>query len=299
MLTGLEPNYSETFLYRITIRLGDGTKVYALNPTFKTESLTLTPQSPKVISEGNVIVSATSNIDDEEEKVGFEWRRTDWSDDFESRTGTAYLYEGQMEGYIRSLNSNYLWKFRPYYESAYGNRYYGEWKGIDPADFSYFDPTVHTYARIDVQGNRALVRGYAQRGTDNITAQGFKYWKVAANVKSDALRVPSVPRDAMTAEGSGTVMEVELTGLDYGTTYHYAAYVTTSEGETFYGEEKTFQTGDDTTDIIDIPEQSSDAAALPSSSAIYDLSGRRLSAMRKGLNIVRSADGTIRKALMK
>ena len=55
-----------------------------------------------------------------------------------------------MEGYIRNINSNYLWKFRPYYTSNAGNTYYGEWKGLDPSDYSYFEPTVHTYATINV-----------------------------------------------------------------------------------------------------------------------------------------------------
>lgn len=43
----------------------------------KTKELTLTTSLPKVISAGNVIVAAESNLDDEETNVGFEWRRTD------------------------------------------------------------------------------------------------------------------------------------------------------------------------------------------------------------------------------
>ena len=92
-------------------------------------ALVLNTQQPKVISAGNVIVAAKSNLDDEEEKDGFEWRRTDWTDDFASNTGTAYLFDGMMEGYIRNLYTEKLWKYRPYYESADGQRYCGEWVG--------------------------------------------------------------------------------------------------------------------------------------------------------------------------
>ena len=41
-------------------------------------------------------------------------------------------------------------------------------------------------------------------------------------------------------------MSVELTGLEPNTTYSYVAFVTTSEGETFYGKQLTFTTGEDT-----------------------------------------------------
>ena len=238
-----------------------------------TESLTLETQQPKVITEGNIIVAAKSNLDDEEQNVGFQWRRQDWNDDFDSKEGGAYLYDGQMEGYIRSLNANYLWKFRPYYEANDGTRYYGEWKGMDPSDFSYFDPTVHTYAKIAVNGNVATVRGYAQRGTDNIVSQGFKYWQASAGVKGEAHYAPSVPRDAQTVEASGTVMEVDLTGLDYETTYTYVAYVTTSEGETFYGEEQTFTTGENLTGVLPIDNGQ---LIMDNANGVYDLSGRKI-----------------------
>ena len=303
-LTSLKPNstynYSYQVLVPVTTRTGSSTrtetKYFYSSGTITTESLTLETQQPKVISEGNVIVAAKSNLDDEEEKVGFQWRRQDWNDDFDSKEGGAYLYDGQMEGYIRSVNANYLWKFRPYYEANDGTRYYGEWKGMDPSDFSYFDPTVHTYNKIQVNGNTATVKGYAQRGTDNIVSQGFKYWVNASGVKGEAHYAPSVPRDAQTVEASGTVMEAELTALSYETTYHYVAFVTTSEGETFYGEEMSFTTGEDLTGV---EEMTMDNGQWTMPAGIYDLSGRRLARMQRGLNIVRYPDGKVRKVMVK
>ena len=214
-INGLEPNSQFTVEYKF---YANG-REYKSSQTVSTKGLTLTTQKPKVISPGNVIVTAQSNLDDEEEKVGFEWRRTDWTDDFTSNSGTAYLYEGQMEGYIRNLNTEKLWKFRTYYESAKGYRYYGEWVGLDPTNTSYFEPTVHTYAWCNVQGNEAEVKGYAMRGSDNITEQGFMYWPQDAAGSRAAVEgkkhAPAVPDDATTVKATGNVMQAKLKGLNF------------------------------------------------------------------------------------
>ena len=247
-ITGLDPNksYSQTF-YIITKEGGRVSK----SVTYTTKSLTLTTSQPKVISAGNVIVAAESNLDDEETNVGFEWRRIDWTDDFASNKGNAYLYNGTMEGYIRSLYTEKLWKYRPYYTSNAGNTYYGEWVGIDPTNTSYFEPTVHTYANVTVNGNSAEVKGYVQRGTDNVVSKGFAYWEQSQGVKSrEAIAAPSkissLPSNAKSIEVSGSqqVMTASLSNLEYETTYCYVAFVRTSEGDTFYGEEMTFTSGE-------------------------------------------------------
>ncbi|MBR0201464.1 MAG: leucine-rich repeat domain-containing protein [Bacteroidaceae bacterium] len=297
-MTGLMPDNSFEVKYYITVAYGnDESRTYSTtNVQVTTQPLTLETQQPKVISEGNVIVAATSNLDDEEKNVGFEWRRQDWTDDFDSKTGGAYMYEGQMEGYIRSINANYLWKFRPYYEANNGLRYYGEWKGIDPADFSYFEPTVHTYSKVNVNGNTAQVSGYAQRGTDNITSQGFMYWRSSTkSSQSGQRKTPAIPSDAKTIEAIGTVMEANLTDLEYESTYNYVAFIRTSEGETFYGETKTFQTGEDLTSVEEIPANDS----TPRIVARYNIQGHRIGTMQRGINIIRMSDGTVRKVMVK
>ena len=251
--TGLTPNTAYTVAYNSTIKYAGSTFSYSNEYRATTNALTLTTSQPKVISAGNVVVGAVSNLDDAEENAGFEWRRTDWTDDFKSNTGVAYLYEGTMEGYIRNLYTEKLWKVRPYYKSNSGNLYYGDWVGIDPTNTSYFEPTVHTYAKINVDGNRAQLSGYVQRGSDEVRRQGFMYWisesgaRVAADAGLDsrALAASAVPSSAKTIEAEGRVMEVELTGLKPNTTYAYVAFVTTTEGETFYGKQLSFTTGDD------------------------------------------------------
>jgi len=244
-VTKLEPGTTYTVNYEIDVAYGDNgqdTYTYTGAADVTTDFVTLTTQSPKVISAGNVVVSAESNLDDEEAKVGFEWRRMDWGSDFASNTGKAYFYEGTLEGFIRNLNfaDNTLWKCRPYYESEAGKKYYGEWMGIDPMNVGDYEPTVHTYSTVSVDGNTASVKGYVQRGTDNITSQGFKYWKKTSDVPS----VSDIPSNAKTTEAKGTVMEASLTSLDNTSSYDYVAFATTSEGETYYGVIRTLETGE-------------------------------------------------------
>ena len=291
---GLDPNTKYKVDYTIEVAYGENEErkaSYTGSTDITTDKLSMTTQQPKVISVGNVIVAAESNLDDEETNVGFEWRRTDWTDDFASNTGAAYLYEGTMEGYIRNLNAEKLWKFRPYYESNSGNRYYGDWVGLDPSNTSYFEPTVHTYAKVEVNGNRAEVKGYAMRGTDNVTSQGFKYWKSMAGARGAA---SDIPANAKTVEANGQVMTAQLTGLDYESDYCYVAFVTTSENETFYGEMQTFTTGVDTSGIDDAK-----VTEEPVVVARYDLRGRRLDAPQTGMNILKMSDGTTRKVFVK
>ncbi len=240
--TGLTPNTAYTVAYNSTIKYAGSTFSYSNKYRATTNALTLTTSQPKVISAGNVVVGAVSNLDDAEENIGFEWRRTDWTDEFASNTDKAYLYEGTMEGYIRNLYTEKLWKVRPYYKSNDGKLYYGEWVGLDPTNTSYFEPTVHTYARIDQTENKVQISGYVQRGTDTVSKQGFKYWVQEDNARGVGISIPS---GAKTIEAEGRVMEVELTGLKANTTYAYVAFVTTIEGETFYGKQLSFTTGDD------------------------------------------------------
>ena len=291
--SGLEPDENVDLVMSITYR-DVNKKSYTLNlkRTLQKGTVTLTTLQPRVASPGNVIVAAESNIDDEETNVGFEWRRTDWTDDFNSNSGTAYLYEGVMEGYIRNLNTEKLWKVRPYYESASGKRYYGEWVGLDPTNTSYFEPTVHTYATVGVSGNEAEVKGYVMRGSDNTVQQGFKYWPQAAGARGAA--GVNVPGDAQTVTATGNVMTATLKGLQYNTEYCIVAFATTSEGETFYGELQQFQTGIDTAGI-----ESAGATATATETARYDLRGHRLSSPQRGVNIIRMSDGTVRKVVVK
>lgn len=299
ILKGLDPNQSYKVGFILEYSQGNDQKwIYSGMETIKTNSLILTTSSPKVIFPGNVIVAAETNLDEEETNVGFEWRRTDWEDEFASNTGAAALYEGTMEGYIRNLNTEKLWKYRPYYLSNSGTYYYGDWVGIDPTNTSYFEPTVHTYAKIEIEGNTALVKGYALRGTDNVTVQGFMYWKDANQDKAALAprKVTEIPDDAMMVKATGQTMTATLKNLDYESTYSYVAFVTTSEGETFYGDVRSFTTGADLTGIENVEVSTQEQATEV---ARYNMNGYRITSPQRGINIVRMSDGTVRKVMVK
>ena len=299
-LRGLEPDNLYDGLAVVTLTFEDAS--YTKSYSFRTEPLTLTALQPKVVSLGNVIVVAETNLNDEEVNVGFEWRRIDWTEEFESRTGAAYLYEGIMEGYIRSLNAERLWKFRPYYTSNAGNTYYGEWKGMDPSDYSYFEPTVHTYEPLAVTDQSAEVKGYAMRGTEDVTSQGFMCWKKASPQPSPIARgkrASAISDDVIVVEVQGHVMKTTLEGLDYDTEYCVVAFVKTADGEMFYGEQQSFRTTFDPDGIKD-PKDLKDFRDIKDfKDGLYDLSGRKLDKPTKGINIIRMNDGTTKKVLIK
>ena len=204
-IKGLGPNTGREMSLTIAYKDAEGNdKTFTASQTVKTQELTLTTEQPKVVSSGNVIVSATTNVDEEEKNVGFEWRRTDWTSDFASNSGSAVVYGNTMEGYIRNMNTDKLWNYRAYYLSDAGTYYYGDWVGLDPSNTSYFEPTVHTYADISTSGKVALIRGYVLNGTDKVTVQGFKYWKAAnkgnsldIDMKGD-MQTTAIPADAIT-----------------------------------------------------------------------------------------------------
>ena len=326
---GLAPNTDRKMSLTIKYKDAEGKEnTFTTSKTVKTQGLTLTTNQPKVISSGNVIVGATTNIDEEEKNVGFEWRRTDWTAEIASNTGSAILYDGTMEGYIRNMNTDKLWNYRAYYLSDAGTYYYGDWVGLDPSNTSYFEPTVHTYADISTSGKVALIRGYVLNGTDKVTVQGFKYWKAAnkgnsldIDMKGD-MQTTAIPADAITETqvvmrdftlttaipadaitetvaivGAGQqLMNATLEDLDYGSTYQCVAFATTSENETFYGEVQTFTTEADPTGIEGVKEDARSSKPV-TVVACYDINGKQLSAPQKGLNILRMSDGTTRKVV--
>ena len=309
---GLNPNTKYTAKYDVVVAYGQNnaeTKTYTKTVEITTANLTLKTGQPKVVSLGNVIVGATTNVDDAETNVGFEWRREDWSSEIASSTGAAVAYNGTIEGYIRNLNAEKLWRYRAYYLADNGRYYYGDWIGIDPSNTSYFEPTVRTYANVSVKGNTALVKGYTLRGTDKVMVQGFKYWRTANSGNSldvnvdNEVQASSIPADAMAETvdivGSGQqLMNASLKNLDYSSTYHYVAFVTTAENETFYGEEQMFTTEAAPAGIEEVKEGAGSSKAV-TVVAYYDLNGKRLSQPQKGLNILRMSDGTTRKIVSK
>ena len=297
---GLNPGRNYTVNYSIEVDYGgEETATYTGTSTISTQRLQVSMAQPKVVSAGNVIVSATTNLYEDENNVGFEWRCTDWTDEFPSNTGTAYLYDGTIEGNIKNLNTDKLWKCRPYYLSDAGVYNYGDWMGIDPTNTSYFEPTVHTYSKVTIKGNTALIRGYALSGTDEVKVQGFKYWKTKGG-SGHLNKVVAVPTDATTVElnNKQQSLSTTLSGLEYDSEYCCVAFVTTTDGNTFYGEEQKFITGANPTGIesIDVDNTSEESSIEV---ARYNMNGQLIDTPQSGVNIIRMSDGTTKKVYVK
>lgn len=240
----LEPNTSYTVTYNI--KLSDG-RTLSTSKTVKTDALTLTTvDPPKVVSSGCAIVAATTNISDEETNAGFQWRKYEAPESLKSNEAYAGIYGGQLEGYIKNLQSTSYYKARAFYKSAAGKYYYGDWVTFDPSDFSYFEPTVHTYDAISVTDRTAQVKGYVMQGTDEVTEQGFEYWKAGTSSTrqkhAELMTASTTASDGVSVVlTTGQVMSVVLEDLEPSTTYIFRAFVKTASGTT-YGEEQTFTT---------------------------------------------------------
>lgn len=246
--TGLDPKQSIYAVYEITVSYGknnESSYTYTEKLNTTTPDLTLTTLSPKVTNKGEAVVSAKTNLDEIETRAGFEWRKTDAPDVVESKRGEAIIYNGTMEGKIMNLDTSVYWKVRAYYKSNSGNMYYGDWIGIDPSDFSYFEPTVHTYSDVAINGISVTLTGMAIEGSDPILEQGFEYW----NDTSASNSTRSAAESPQRVTATGQRMQVTLTDLTGERTYYFRSYVRTAKG-TFYGEQQSFSSpSEETSDI--------------------------------------------------
>lgn len=299
LLTGLTPNTSYSVEYYVKTEEGGYEKK---KQTFTTSYLELTTLQPRCVSSSRAIATAETNMSNDENNAGFQWKKT-LALQSELSEGYAGIYNGQLEGYINNLQQLAGWykscyDVRAFYKSAEGKYYYSDWVTFDPSDFSYFEPTVHTYAATDVTHNSVQVKGYVLAGTESIDEQGFEYWATNGSA-ANALRVQATTKaaadDIHTVLAKGQVMTAELRDLQPETTYCCRAFVKTATG-TVYGEEQTFTTEADLTGIDYIVTEE---AIAPTVIGYYDMLGRKSATPHRGVNIVRYSNGTTRKVFMK
>lgn len=285
---GLIPNTEYTFRYFVSCAEGYTERKI----TVATTNLQLETLDPQGVSNTCSIVAAETNILEEETNAGFEWRKYDAPSSLPSSNGFGAIYEGRLEGYIKNLQPTSYYKVRAFYKSESGWMYYGDWVTFDPSDFSYFEPTVHTYPIQGLSYNSATVKGYVIAGTDEITEQGFEYWLQGA---ADVKRVSGtkVPSEISTILSNGQVMFATLENLEPNSDYCVRAFVTTINGTT-YGEEQSFTTERDPLGICDTNIKSKVEII-----GYYDINGRQYAVPQRGINIVRYSDGSVRKMIIK
>lgn len=290
-ITGLDPATTQSFSFVVE---GDGFKDESNIRSFKTKELVLTTLQPKGVSPTCAIVAATTNMSSDETGAGFQWKKYGAPASLKPSEGNAAIYEGQLEGYLKNLQSTSYYNVRAFYKSNSGKYYYGEWITFDPSDFSFFEPTVHTYAVTEVSHTTAAVRGYVMAGTDEIISQGFEYWPSNSQIRVKAY-APVEGDGVKTVLSNGQVMTATLTDLKPETEYIYRAFVTTSAG-TKYGEEQTFTTAYDPAGIGDVIV---DGPVIRTVKGYYDMNGRRYDVPQHGFNIIVYSDGTTDKVIVR
>lgn len=291
-LYGLKPDTDYEPVYEINLK--NGSRFVNHNDIkVRTGSLKLKTLSPKVVSVNSSIAAATTNIVDDETNVGFQWKKYDAPASLKPNEGYSAVYDGTLEGYIKNLQPTY-YNVRAFYKAADNTYYYGDWVTFDQSDFSYFEPTVHTYDATDVTSNTAKVKGYVMPGTDEVLTQGFEYWVKGSPSKPVIAYVPTDSGDITTVLASGQVMTTTLDNLKGSAVYGIRAFVKTGKGIT-YGEERTFTTL--AAAGVDIVESS---GAKPRVKEAYDIHGHRLETLKRGsINIVKLSDGSVKKILVK
>ena len=230
----LNPKTSYTIYYAVKIQEGGG-RVYTASKSFTTGALTWSNGGFTATSTSSARLSVETNCD-ATAGTGFEWKRYDAPESLSPNKAPCPVVDGMLIGSLRNLNPEVYYKCRPYYTSSSGTTYYGEWITFFTGDANvYFEPEVRTFSERSVVNNSVTVRGYALPGTDDISEQGFEYWKVPASRATATV---------MTVKASGISMTATLADLEYNSTYRYRAYVKTAQG-TFYGAEEEFSTGED------------------------------------------------------
>ncbi len=290
-ISGLIPG--KTYSYTFYVKTKEGS-TESVTKSFTTSALEWETLPAEATSNTVALICAKTNIADEETGTGFEWRRYDAPDLVPSTKAPCPVVDGVLTGALRNLSANTYYKFRPYYTSAAGQTYYGDWLAFGTADaYVYFDPTVRTYEASTVSHNSAKLKGYAIAGSDDIVEQGFEYWTTGRSTAPlRILATNAEGDDVQSVIATGQWMNVTLDNLRPGTTYTYRAYVKTAKATT-YGEEQSFTTME-VSGIGDM-EISEDVTIT----AIYTLDGRRIASLQPGVNIVHYSNGNVRKMIVK
>lgn len=258
VFTGLTPG--KTY-YRLTFYLKSGNTtsyVYSSNSngSFTAPQLVVETLEPKIPARGRAIVEARVNVSDDEDHIGFEWRKYNAPESLKSKSAFGVVFGGKAQGEISNLDASNdtYYKVRAFYEDKAGVRYYAKngpsndgWITFDPSDMSEFAATVHTNDKPTVTNTTVVLIGMMIQGSEEIIEQGFEYWEILTDESGKQVRrrVRKVQADVEpeihTVAVTGQRMEVEVTDLIPGTTYGFRAYVKTVKG-TIYGEERTFHT---------------------------------------------------------
>ncbi len=234
---------------------------------------TLIPLEPTDVTDNSaVIVGTTAKGSLPVRERGFEF----WLDADDVQTIISDVTEdGEFTAEVSDLTYGTTYTYRVYAITLNGEEY-SEERTFTTETYA---PEVKTLAATDVTDVSAVLNGTVEQGSEPITKKGFEYWKnSSSNVKTSI---------TVTTEE----MSYTLENLTPETAYTYRSYAVTDSGYV-YGEEITFTT--------DVPTGlGSIVVETENVEGYYTTSGQKLAAPQKGVNIVRYADGTTKKVLIK
>jgi len=230
--TGLNPSTTYSYSYTIETTSGNQVNYYS----FYTPALSMVAQPVKMLTNTMVMFEAVTNMIDGETMVGFEWRRYDAPIEMPSTQVYSPVFGGKIAGTLKNLAENVYYKYRPFYKSNSGKFYYGDWVAFLTADAGVeYEPIVYTYNSPAITQTEATLQGVALRGSDDITEQGFEYWKSGNSTVTTVI-------------ATGERMSKKVTGLQSGTKYTFRAFLLAG-GETHYGNEVEFVTLSNSLDV--------------------------------------------------
>lgn len=283
-LVHLKPGIKTTFGTIFVCEDTKGEYTVECTKDFTTPALEMETLDPRNPTATTAIVRADINVADIEQNVGFQWKKYDAPESLKPSEGYAVVYDGAMEGYIRNLQPSSYYNVRAFYKDRFDNYYYSKWVTLDPSDFSYFEPTLHTYPVESLTSTSVTAKGSVMPGTDDITGQGFEYWASGSAKASQKHYVSQNENGTTKVFSSGQRMYADIKGLIGGETYEIRTFATAG-GNTFYGEVERFTTPA-SSGIEDVSVTEKAIAGY------YDINGVQHDKPVQGINIVLYSDGS-------
>jgi len=208
-MTGLDPETT----YHATCVVVDDNGTESIDFAFTTPPLLLEINEVRTLKQNVVMFKGLCNMADVEDRSGIEWERVGVEGTTQQKP--AYVFGGSLANIVNRIALNTAYRYRPYYTSAAGNTYYGEWKEFSITDaVGSYEPILYNYGVDKLTPTTVTLRGLVLAGSSDIQTQGFTY------------KVCHWSADSYYVGGSGQLMECTITGLKPNTRYcaHVSAY---------------------------------------------------------------------------
>lgn len=266
---GLKP--STSYCYQAFIVTLNGDNIYGNEIKFSTSPLVLSLYS-HYTNTNSVTLKGYINIPISNEIV-IEYRKKGTST--YSRKSTTSSSNGNFDITITELDSNSEYEFRGY--MIYDNSYiYSSVLTIklDSIKITTLPPTVSNKIVFYGQSNASILSGEV----------GFEY--------RDALSPNIIPSEMLTAHKDENSFWAETNNVTNNVKYKVRAYYKDLNEEYAYGDWVEFTPNNVSSNIIDI-------SSNDSTTAIFDIYGRKLDKLQTGINIIIYSNGTIIKVVKK